>query len=162
MKEFRLHVRRDRSSSVLRWVRKDDVNGALVGWWKCWWWWVFSRAQEVCFLTLQSLPSPLISCLPCSMFDPGKSTNIYPPLWKEYLYLSKWWTNGSQREKECFPQIWGATLKKHRAESSVGAWTVWACAYLCLKESTHEKQLSEGKSAQMLMDCKSVWRGREF
>lgn len=79
MKEFRLHVRRDRSSSVLRWVRNDDVNGALVGWWKCWWWWVFSRAQEVCFLTLQSIPSPLISCLPCSMFALARAPTFILP-----------------------------------------------------------------------------------
>lgn len=42
--------------------------------------------------------------------------------------------------------------------------TVWACVYLCVyTDTSDEKQLeSEEKSEQILMDCKSVWRRREF
>ncbi len=115
--------------SVLRWVKNDDVNGALVGWWMCEEL-CFSRAQEVRFLTLQILPSPLISCLPCSMFDPGKNTNTYPPLWKEweYLYLSKSWKRESRRENDSHrfkAQPWRNTPAT--AKTRVGDWTARAC-----------------------------------
>lgn len=141
--------------SVLRWVKNGDVNGALVGWWmheEL----SFCRAQEVRFLTLQILSRPLISCLPCSVLDPGKNNNTYPPLWKEceYLYLSKWWKHGSQRENDSHRsevQFWRKTPEK-QMKSRVDARTLGACVYLCVSSDiTDKKQLvSEKKSEQIL------------
>lgn len=116
----------------VRCVKNDDGNGALVGWWMCEEL-CFSRAQEVCFLTLQILPSPLISCLPCSAFDPGKNTNAYPPIWKEweYLHLSKWWKHGSQQERErMIPEVQPWRNPPAAAETGVDAW-VSVCVFVC-------------------------------
>lgn len=115
LKEFRLHVQRERFSSV----RNDDVNGALVGWWMCEEL-CSSRAQEVCFLpALQILPqpfdimSPTAACstlarTPTLILPSGRSGN--------YLYLSKM-VETWKPEQERFPQIWDATLTKHSCNS---------------------------------------------
>lgn len=130
---------------------------------------VFLQGPGVCFLTLQILPSPLISCLPCSMFDPGKNTSTYPPLWKEweYLYLSKWWKHGSQRENDSHRsevQPWSnspATAEKKRE------WTHEPYKHVCITVSIQiglikkKKKLLVSKASEserILMDCKSFWR----
>lgn len=61
MIEFRLHVRDSERNpawercSVLHWVRNDDVNGALVGWWMC---------EELCSSRAQECASSLSKSSP--------------------------------------------------------------------------------------------------
>lgn len=136
MEEFRLHVRRDRSSSVLCWVRNDDVNGALVGWWKCWWW-CFSPEPRRCASSLSKASPALwyhVSPVACSTL--ARAPTFILPSGRNTCICQ----NGGRMEaKERKNVSHRSEVQPWRnwAESSVGAWTLWACVYLCLNKKKY-------------------------